>query len=232
MYKRMMIILGVLLFVFAISTAAYAENALIPNYTPNVSIGVRASTAGLGAEAKTAITDWLGLRVGINYLTYSYTGVESDVEYDLDLNLLSAPILVDWHPFKGSFRLSGGIFINGNEINAQANGVGLGTFDINGVTYTAAQIGTLKGKIDFNPVAPYLGFGWDTSFGKERGFGFVFELGAFYQGRPEADLSVTGPIASSTAFINDLAQEESDLQDALDIFKVYPILSIGINYKF
>jgi len=230
MFKKIIIMVSALL--LGISTAAYAGNVIIDNYNPNVSIGVRASTAGIGAEGATAITDWLGVRVGINYLTYSYTGTKSDVEYNFDLDLLNAPILVDWHPFKGAFRLSGGIYINGNELNAQGNPVGPGTFDINGVTYTAAQIGTLKGKIDFNPVAPYLGFGWDTSFGKKRGFGFVFDLGAFYQGRPEADLSVTGPISSNAAFLNDLAQEEADLQNALDAFKVYPVLAIGINYKF
>jgi len=217
---------------FAMSTAASAGNGWFDSYNPNVSIGVRASTAGLGAEAGTAVTDWLGIRVGFNYLTYSYTGTQSNIEYDFDLDLVNAPVIVDWHPFKGSFRLSGGIYVNGNEINAQANGVGLGTFDINGVTYTASQVGTLRGKIDFNPVAPYLGFGWDTSFGKESGFGFVFELGAFYQGRPEADLSATGPIASNAVFISDLAQEEADLQNALDAFKVYPVLAIGVNYKF
>jgi len=224
MLKRIVIILGV--FLLSISTTAYA------GYAPDVSVGVRASTAGLGAEAEASLTDSLGVRVGINYLTYSYTGTESNVEYDFDLDLLSAPILVDWHPFKGAFRLSGGVYINGNEINAQGKPVGLGTFSINGVTYTAGQIGTLKGKIDFNPVAPYLGFGWDTSFGKERGFGFILDIGAFYQGRPEADLSVSGPIASNAAFIVDLAKEEADLQNALDAFKIYPVLSIGINYRF
>lgn len=230
MFKKMAIMVGVLL--LTISTTAYAGNAIVENYTPNVSIGVRASTAGLGADAETAMTDSLGVRVGINYFTYSYTGTESNVEYDFDLDLLSAPILVDWHPFKGAFRLSTGILINGNEIKAQAKPVGLGTFDINGVTYTAAQVGTLNGKVDFNPVAPYLGLGWDTSFGKESGFGFVLEVGAFYQGTPEADLSASGPISGNTAFINNLAREEAELQDALDSFKFYPVLAIGVNYRF
>jgi len=221
MFKRIVIVLG--LFLLTFSTAAYARST---------SLGVRAGTAGVGAEAEMAISNSLGIRVGINYFTYSYSGTESNIDYDFDLDLLSAPILVDWHPFQGAFRISTGVYINGNEINAKGNPVGAGTFDVNGVTYTAAQVGSLKGKIDFNPVAPYLGFGWDTSFGKQKGFGFVFELGAFYQGRPEANLSVTGPISSNTAFLNDLAQEEADLQKALDAFKIYPVVAIGVNYRF
>lgn len=219
MVKRMIVVVAV--FLLAISTAAYARDT---------SVGIRASTLGIGVEAEKPLTDSIGIRGGVNYFTYTYSGAEADIEYDFDLDLKSVPILVDWHPFKGSFRLSGGALFNGNEINATAKPVA--DFDINGVTYTASDIGTLKGKIDFNAIAPYLGLGWDTSFGKERGFGFVFELGAVFQGTPEANLTVSGPIASDPTFQSDLAAEEADLQDALDDFKTYPVLAIGMSYRF
>ena len=220
MIKKVTVVVALVM--FAMSTAAYAQNT---------SIGVRGSTLGIGVEGERTLTDSLGIRGGVNYFTYSYSGAEADIEYDFDLDLMSAPILVDWHPFKGSFRISGGVLLNGNEINATAKPIG--SFDIGDGTYIpTTDIDTLKGKIDFNAVAPYLAFGWDTCFGKESGFGFVFELGAVYQGTPEADLSVTGPIASDSMFQSNLAAEEADLQDALDNFKIYPVVSVGISYRF
>jgi len=230
MYRRIVFMLGA--FLLTISTQAFASTPIVDSYTPNLSLGARASTAGFGGEATTAITDWLAVRVGINYFTYSYSGTKSNVDYDFDLDLLNGPILLDWHPFKGAFRISGGVLINGNELNAKGKPVASGTFDLNGTTYTAAQVGNLEGKIDFNSVAPYLGLGVDTSFGKERGFGFVFELGAFYQGSPDVTFSASGPIATNAAFIHDLKQEEADLQSAIDFFKVYPVLAVGVNYRF
>jgi hypothetical protein len=55
-----------------------------------------------------------GVRAGFNYFSYGYDATESDVSYDLELELKNFAILADWHPFEGAFRLSGGILINGN----------------------------------------------------------------------------------------------------------------------
>ncbi len=213
-------IVGLLL---AASTAAYAGKT---------AVGVKMSSLGFGIEGQRAITETLGVRAGIDFFAYSFNGTTSNVDYDFEIELKNAPIILDWHPFINAFRMSMGILINGNDISAKANPTASGTFNINGVTYTGADVGTLKGKIDFNLIAPYLGFGWDTSFDKERGLGFTFELGAIYQGIPEADLSVTGPASNNAALVRDLAQEESDLQKDLNLFKLYPVISAGIIYRF
>ncbi len=214
------------LIVIAISLLAFSTTA----YAQSNSLGVKASTLGLGLEVERSFSDSISGRIGVNYFTYGYSGTEEDVEYDFDLNLASLSILLDWHPFKGSFRVSGGAIYNGNNLDTKAKPSA--TFDIGDSTYTGAQIGTLKGKIDFDGIAPYLGLGWDTSFGKNKGFGFLFELGAIYQGSPKVDLSVDGPIASDPTFQNDLATEENNLQSDLDEFKVYPVVAIGLSYRF
>ena len=53
-----------------------------------------------------------------------------------------------------------------------------------------------------------------------------------FQGSPTANLSATGPIASDPGFQADLAKEENNLQDDLDNFEYYPVISIGFNYRF
>ncbi len=215
------IIAAIAVFLFIFSTTGYAQSN---------SLGVKVSTLGLGLEAEKSFSDLIGGRLGVNYFTYDYNGTEDDIDYDFELNLKSLSVLLDWHPFQGSFRISGGAVFNGNTIDANAKSAE--TFDIGNSTYTGAQVGTLTGKIDFENIAPYLGLGWDTSFGKDKSFGFLFELGVLYQGSPKVALSADGPIASDATFQNELAAEEKDLQSDLDVFKVYPVVAIGLSYRF
>jgi hypothetical protein len=200
------------------------------SYAQSISIGVKASTLGAGVEAEGAFTKTIGIRIGANYFTYDYEGTKDDIKYNFDLTLESASALLDWHPFRGSFRLSGGIIYNGNSFDAKAKPAV--SYEIGDTTYTAEEVGTLTGKITFKDTAPYLGLGWDTSFGKRNRFGFVFDLGAVYQGSPEVELSADGPIANNKTFQDDLAKEEENLQSALDEFKYYPVIAIGLNYRF
>ncbi len=218
--KRSIIIVAIFLITFA--TTAYAQNN---------TFSVKAGTLGVGLEAERTFSDSIGSRVGVNYFTYSYSGTESDIEYDFDLNLMSVSALLDWHPLKGSFRISGGAIYNGNDIDGTGQLAATNNI-IGDLPFTSDEVGTLKSEIDFNDIAPYLGLGWDTSFGKDNNFGFVLDIGAIYQGSPKVDLSADGTSASDPTFQSQLAIEEENLQDDLDEFKVYPVLSIGISYRF
>jgi len=198
-------------------------------YAQNISMALKASTLGVGLEAEKTFSDSFGGRIGINYFTYDDNWTKVDIDYNYDLNLLSVSALLDWHPFQGSFRISGGALYNGNDIDMDAKTAT--SYQIGGITYNANQIGNLTGTVDFNDVAPYLGVGWDTTFGKSKKFGFLLELGAIYQGTPEVDLSISGPIATQ-AFLNDLQAEEDSLQEDLDNFEYYPVLAVGFSYRY
>ena len=198
-------------------------------YAQNISMALKAGTLGVGLEAERTFSDSFGGRVGINYFTYDYNSTKADIDYNIDLNLLSVSALLDWHPFQGSFRISGGALYNGNDIDLDAKTAA--TYQIGDTTYTSANIGNLKGNVDFNDIAPYLGIGWDTTFGKSKKLGFLLELGAIYQGSPKVDLSISGPIATQ-AFLNDLQAEEDSLQEDLDNFEYYPVLAVGLNYRY
>lgn len=195
-----------------------------------ISVNLKAGTSGIGVEGEYSLNEYLGARLGANYFKYSYDGTKDDVKYNFDLGLKTVSALVDLHPFKGSFRLSAGAFYNWNQLDATAESSA--TYDIGNNTYTGAQLGTLKGTIDFNKIAPYFGLGWDTSFGKESGWGVVLDAGALFQGNPKVALSADGPISTDPTFQQNLALEEKNLQDDLDSYKVYPIISLGVSYRF
>lgn len=87
-------------------------------------------------------------------------------------------------------------------------------------------------KEDFDDVVPFAGLGWNTVFGKDGHWGFIFELGVIFQGTPEANLSITGPLKNDAAFQANLAKEERNLQDELDNYEYYPVIALGLSYRF
>ena len=200
-------------------------------HAEGLSLGVKAGTLGIGPEIGYAFSKYLNARVGFNYFKFSYDGTKSDIDYDFDLNLQNASAILDWHPFGNVFRISGGIFYNGNTLDACGK-PSSGNFKIGNHHYPAALIGNLNGDIDFNHFSPYFGIGVDTTFGKEKNFGLQVEIGALYQGSPNVSLTADGPLSGNPIFQQDLAKEEDNLQDDLDNYKFYPVLSVGISYRF
>ena len=188
------------------------------------------STLGFGGELDYAVNSYFTARVQFNRYNYSYSGTKQQIDYDFDLHLKSYAAMLDWHPFAGGFRVTGGYFSNKNQIDAVA--VPQGSYTINGHTYTAAQVLTLYGTVGFKPDVPYLGIGWTTLGPTDTGLGFTFDLGALFQGTPQANLYATGPITTHAQFKQDLAAEQLKLQDDVNNYKTYPVISLGITYRF
>ncbi|MDT8317587.1 MAG: hypothetical protein RQ824_06295 [bacterium] len=223
MAKKIMAIIAGLFFLLIFIQPAAAGNS-------GVAVGVKAGTLGAGAEATVRLTDKLNLRLGGNQYSKEETGVEDDIEYDIELKLSSAAALFDWHPFGGVFRITAGALLNGNELEFDARPAT--TYTIGDTTYTIGEVGQLHGKVDFDDVAPYASIGWGNAVGKNRNITFSFELGAVFQGSPNVDLTATGTSASDLAFQAELQKEEDNLQDELDDYKIYPVAAIGLSYHF
>lgn len=219
MINKLVVIIALVILVF--SSAGYTQSS---------SVALKVSTLGGGIEAERSFSDAAGGRVGINYFTADYSATIDNIDYDIDLNLMSVSAILDWHPFKGSFRISGGVMYNDNHIDI--NSEPAATFEIGDTTYSAQDAGTLEGKVDFNDIMPYIGIGWDTSFGKNNRFGLLVDLGVVYQGSPDVDLSADGPLASNQAFQNDLQTEEDKLKEDLEPYEYYPVIGIGLSYRF
>ena len=219
-------------FIFLTNLVSAQQTQPSGEYHLGFRVAPRISTLGAGLEVAKGFTPHFGLRAGFNYFSYGYDATESDVSYELDLELKSFGILADWHPFKGAFRLSGGLLINGNGLDGSAKPSG--TFDIGDTTYTNAQINSLDLEISYNTVAPYFGLGWDSTFGDQDNWGFAFDLGLIYSGSPEAILNInhnlTG-VAKSTLEA-EKAKEQNNLQEDLDSLKWWPVISAGLVYQF
>lgn len=192
----------------------------------DVSIGLIGSTLGAGIEVTTGITDKLNLRGLIAGLNYSKTLTESDVQYDADLKLMGGGLLLDYYPFESGLRLSIGGIYNGTELSVTGKPTGT-NYVINGVTYTAADVGTLTGAIEYKKLMPYAGIGFANPM-KGSAFTFGFDVGALF-GSPSTSLNATGAAAG---LADDIAAERKQLEDEAGSIKVYPFVNISLAYRF
>lgn len=216
------------LFAFIFSGFLFGqENKPSGDYHLGFRIAPRISTLGAGLEIAKGFTPNFGVRAGFNYFSYAYDATESDVSYDLELELKSFAMFADWHPFKGAFRLSGGLIINGNGLTG--NSKPTAPVEIGGTDYNLDSINL---DISYNTIAPYFGLGWDTTFGDRDNWGFAFDLGLIYSGSAEAALSVSGPDQVAAIGAGDVKKEQNELQNDLDSLKWWPVVSAGLVYQF
>jgi len=190
-------------------------------------------TTGLGLHLTAPLAPQLNARVGLNYASYSYDGNTSDVDYDFKLKLATVDALLDYHPFSSGFRVSGGVVYNGNKIEANAKPKN-GSYTLNGRAYPAALVGKLDGNVDFRKAAPYLGIGWGNAV-QATGWGFGMDLGVTFQGSPKTSLTNSGctaPALVCAQLASDVATENAKLADEVKDFKLYPVVRVGVSYRF
>jgi len=198
----------------------------------NISIGLKGGTLGGGIEAGVDLSDAIVLRGGINYFKYSFDSTISNVDYNFEPNFLTGSMLLDWHPFSSSFRLTAGAYINNNEVNVD------GVFRkdlIPGDYNDLADLAHIRGTVDLNTFAPYVGLGWSSSNSGEAGWGVSLDLGVMFQGTPDvSELYIDDPrgLGNEPVVKDFLAAEQQSVQNELDKFQYYPVASISLNYKF
>ena len=220
--------------IISLLTTAPLLQANDGDYHLGFRIAPRVSTLGGGLEVAKGLTPWFGLRGGANYFTWNYNSIESGNDYDFDLELKSFGLFADFHPFKQAFRISIGFLINGNGIDGTSKLSSGEKFDLNGNDYI------LKGdaasmKLSYNTFAPYAGIGFDTTFGDDDRWGFVFDLGIVFSGSPDLVIDATVNSSNPTViadFEKDKSIEIAELQDDLNDFEFWPVLSAGIVYQF
>lgn len=190
-------------------------------------VNFKAGSLGLGAELSKGFSDKFSVNLGFNSYNYKTTRSESGIDYDSKFELQSASLLANYHPFNGLFRVTGGALYNNNELKLTGKPSAGSTYNINGVNYTAAQVGTLTGTVTFNKTVPYVGLGWGNRPGSK--LGLSADIGVLYQGSPKLSLSATG---NAAGLATNLEQERKNAESDLNNFKWYPVLSLGVYFRF
>ncbi|MEC4672683.1 MAG: hypothetical protein VST68_00710 [Nitrospirota bacterium] len=194
---------------------------------PHVGVTIKAGTTGVGIDLTKSIFQDVNIRAGYNGFQYSDSLTESGIQYDGDLRLETIPVFLDWHVFSGGFRMSTGLFYNNNTLDLTSRATG--TVVVGNTSIPASTLGTLNGKVEFgNMIVPYLGLGWGNAVDQDNRWGIAVDVGVFYQGKPEVTLTQSLGAVSAA----DLALEEQNLEDELDVFQFYPVATIGLFFRF
>lgn len=203
----------------------------------DVAVGVRAGTFGFGADSNIGMTESLNLRLGYNTFSYDQELEDTDVTYDGKLKIGAASAIIDWHVFKGGFRLSAGAVQKGPKIDVTAVPSATSTYEINGRVYTASQIGSLKGTVKIgDSTAPYVGIGWGNTVDEEDRFTLLLDIGAINTGAAEAELNVvcgaTVPTVTCNQIRSDVNAERAELEAEAADYEWYPVVSLGFAIRF
>ena len=196
-------------------------------------VALKLGTLGLGFDVSTPINDKLSARFNLNGASYTDTDSQDGNDFEGTLDLMTAGILLDYYPFENNFRLSGGAYYNGNGFEGNVKPSATTTVDINGKEYNIGDIGSLDSKIKFDKVAPYIGLGWGNDT-HDKGWGFTFDLGVLYHGEGKGTLTPKdlSPLIDRAELDRNVKNEEQNINDDLSDYRVYPVVSLGVNYSF
>lgn len=223
-----------------VAGAALLLSALAWPAQGEVAVTAKGGTLGGGVELTVGLSPLWNVRLGANAFNYTDDHREvSSIFYDATARLRTASALLDLHPGGGGFRLSAGAIYNDTKIDGNSLVPASGFYDIGGVQVPAGLIGTLNGQIKFDPLVPYVGLGWGNAVGPGRRVRFAADVGAMFQGKGKVTLTpqipagspLNTPIARQALQIL-LDREEADIEKDVADYTVYPVVSIGVSYRF
>ena len=246
---------------FATPAAAAAASAAAPA-APEASqggpfsglgVGVKVGVAGIGFDVATPLVPTrLNLRGGATFFSYNLNLTTSDnLVVNGALKLQNSGVMVDWFPFRGSFRLSGGATVYNNKgVTATLNVPSSTSFTLGNDKYYSSTSNPLVGtgvfKLGGN-AGGRVSFGWGNLVPKKgHHFSFDTELGIEFVSKPTVALGFTGSVctqaqgancstptnvSSFPAFTADVASEQAKLQSDVNFLSFYPIVSVGVGWR-
>lgn len=172
------------------------------------SLGVSAGTLGLGLDANVHLLSWLNLRASAHTFSLTYKDTIDRIDYDFDIGFSGLALLLDIYPGQmNEFRISAGLAFNDHIV------------DIDGFDPGTREV-TLNGKAEYDSVAPYFGIGWGNPVQPDSALTFTVDLGVLLQ---DYETSLPAEMPQTT---------KEDIEDVLDFFTIYPVLTFALHYHF
>ncbi|WP_137153968.1 hypothetical protein [Rhizobium sp. FKL33] len=203
----------------AMTGAAAADELTL---TPQV------STLGVGIGAEKRLNDAWAARFDVSGASFSFSYAAKKSDTDNRARLFSLGAVADYYPYEDGLRLSAGVRLSGSYVKGSLSNLerqyGKGK---DAITVIIRDPLTTY-KITQNPVQPYLGVGYSLKV-KER-LSVSLDVGALYGGQP--DLHVVSH-ADLYGFTEQQIQNEiRKQQERLNAYQVYPVVQIGLTYRF
>jgi hypothetical protein len=152
--------------------------------------------------------------------------------------------MVDYFPFRGRFRISGGMTVyNFTNLSANVTVPAGSSFTLGDTTYYSDPRNPLTGTAAFNfggKTAGRVSIGTGNLLSKKGRFTFQSELGVQFFSQPTVAYNFTGngcPAANSPesncgpVATTDVTNEQNKMQNDLTDLKFFPVLSVGLGFR-
>jgi hypothetical protein len=238
------------------AVTAVAEQPPKPADSGRVGVGGSVGLTGIGFETAVRINHRSNLRGGASFFSHRKDFTYDSLDLKGQLGLKTMHVQYDLFPRAGGFHISPGVLVfMGNPLSATAGTAPDSSFSLGNNDYTSGSTNPVSGnvKINFRRAAPMFTVGWGNLVSRREGKHLTvpFEVGVAMTGAPKAVYQLAGnvcstsydpvtgyptqtcgPAASNKQFQQDVLTEQAKLNSDMSRFKVYPILKIGIGYKF
>jgi hypothetical protein len=206
-------------------------------------VGFRASTLGLGVEFATPLAGRINLRSSFNLFAFNDPYSMDGLNYDARIHLQSSQTTLDW--FVGGFHISPGFLYVRNAMSAPVF-VGPGkTFVLGTQTFLNSVDDPVTGSsyvIFPRTIAPLLLLGYGNLLPRSgEHLSLPIEVGVAYTGAAQINLDLNGTACVTNGCVNFsqnadaqkfLKQEINILNEDLKHYPVFPIVSLGLAYRF
>jgi len=230
----------IIFLLFALQIDAKSIDSKYTKSDSYVGINYKVGTLGFGVDLVLNFNKTLVTRLSYNgysqfkNLTIHNKKLNSDQLLNLKGNLQSSSLLLDIHPWQNAFYFSYGAYYSKNRINANYKPVS-GEIDLGDHKYPSLQIGDVDTIIKLkHKINPYFGVGL-SSMDRNDKWHFILDVGAIYINKPSSVIhakAAKGFEAMQPILDKESEIEEKKLNNDIKKFKVYPVISVGVGFKF
>ncbi len=223
-------------------------------YATDVGVGAEIGTLGAGAHLDWQASDKVSVKTG-----YTTGNVELEdaiekygLDFDVNAEFKTPYVSVQYRPMNNWFTVNGGVaYIGNNDFSAVSTPKNQTKFTVDGKDYALKTDAKIDVDVNFkNKMVPYFTVGANKEVNKK--LGLFAELGAGYTGGYTKNINLDKSYVNSEVIEGkdyDASQEltdaeyeeltskmEKDIADKLagkvKITKAYPIVKVGMTYKF
>ncbi|GAQ28429.1 hypothetical protein K6V18_22875 [Ralstonia insidiosa] len=196
-------------------------------------IFLQGGTQGAGIGAAVSFNSRLGAHVDVNAINLSHNFSFGGNRYQDDIRLRQGGVYADVFPLRDSgFRTTAGARFSDDELSGTSVPTN-GTY-----TFAGRKVRALPGmyavaKARYPTVMPYFGIGYGHQ-PASKGFGFIADLGVAY-GIPKSSYTLSPQLAAKVGPVNSQLIATNGLQELrseMSRYRWYPVIQVGVSYRF
>lgn len=214
-------------------------------------IGLQVGVNGIGIDIAEAIGQHFNIRAGGEYFRYTGDFTSDGAQINADLAVGGGHLALDYYPWHNGFRISPQVrFAIQTNANVKVIVPAGQTITLDGTDYVSANADPLRGTgyVDTSKAAPGISIGYGNLVPRRLNahWSFPVELGFYYIGQPNLNITFTGSacdprfpqprgcqtVTTDPGFQADLKAFTARQNNNLSYASFFPIASFGFGYRF